>query len=90
MGQSTWRCEGLDADEEWEQFQVTWAGMPDIMVAYLNAVAGAADIPMTRLLGNRPRACSRTATASSATISRWSARARTSCWRRRSTASTSC
>lgn len=55
IGQSTWRATILDKDEEWEQRQITWAGMPDIMTAFLNAVAGAADIPLTRLLGVSPK-----------------------------------
>ena len=55
VGQSVWRAKILDADEEWDQFQVTWAGMPDIITAYLNCVAGAADIPVTRLLGQSPK-----------------------------------
>lgn len=55
VGQSVWRAKILDADEEWDQFQVTWAGMPEIITAYLNTVAGAADIPITRLLGQSPK-----------------------------------
>lgn len=45
----------LDSEDEWEQRQVTWAGIPDVMLAFLDVVAGAADIPMTRLLGQSPR-----------------------------------
>jgi hypothetical protein len=48
-------CWRSTADEEWQQRQITWAGMPEMMVAFLNAVAGAADIPMTRLLGMSPK-----------------------------------
>lgn len=55
LGKSTWRMLALDGDEEWQQRQITWAGMPDMMVAFLNAVAGAADIPITRLLGMSPK-----------------------------------
>jgi phage-related protein (TIGR01555 family) len=55
MGQSVWRAKILDKEEEWAQFQVTWAGMPEIMESFLNAVAGAADIPLTRLLGVSPK-----------------------------------
>jgi hypothetical protein len=55
IGKSIWRTLLLDGEEEWEQRQITWAGMPDIIVTYLNAVAGAADIPLTRLLGVSPK-----------------------------------
>jgi phage-related protein (TIGR01555 family) len=51
IGKSTHRATVLDKDEEWEQRQITWNGMPDIIRVYLSIVAGAADIPATRLLG---------------------------------------
>jgi uncharacterized protein len=54
-GKSTWRALVLDKDEEWEQRQVTWTGIPDVLMAFLNIVAGAADIPVTRLLGQSPK-----------------------------------
>lgn len=54
-GQSTWRSKVIDAEEEWTQRQVNWAGMPDILTSYLQIVAGAADIPITRLLGQSPK-----------------------------------
>ena len=37
--------------EKIEQFQVNWAGMPDIMTAYDLRLCAVADIPATRLLG---------------------------------------
>lgn len=40
-----------DAEDKWEQRQITWAGMPDVLKAYLSIVAGASNIPATRLLG---------------------------------------
>lgn len=43
-----------DAEETWEQRTVSWSGMPDVMKTYLAVVAGAADIPATRLLGKSP------------------------------------
>jgi hypothetical protein len=89
-GQVNWRTLAIDAHEEWQQKQISWTGMPDMMVAFLNAVAGAADIPSPACSASRPRACSRTATARSAIITRWCAPGRTSSWRRRSTASTTC
>lgn len=55
VGQSSWRAKILDGAEEWEQRQITWAGMPDIITSYLQMVAGAADIPITRLLGTSPK-----------------------------------
>lgn len=54
-GKSTWRALMLDGAEEWEQRQITWAGMPDIIASYLQIVAGAADIPITRMLGQSPK-----------------------------------
>lgn len=54
-GKSTWRMLAIDGDEEWEQRQVTWDGMPDIINTYLQIVSGAADIPVTRLLGQSPK-----------------------------------
>jgi phage-related protein (TIGR01555 family) len=55
QGKSNWRAAVLDTEDEWEQRQITWAGIPDVMDAFLLVVAGAADIPMTRLLGQSPR-----------------------------------
>lgn len=54
-GKSTHRALYLDSEEEWAQRQVTWAGIPDVISQYLNIVAGAADIPVTRLLGQSPK-----------------------------------
>jgi phage-related protein (TIGR01555 family) len=55
QGKSTWRALMIDGEEEWEQRQITWAGMPEIIGTYLQVVAGAADIPVTRLLGQSPK-----------------------------------
>lgn len=44
----------IGAGEKWSQKQVSWSGMPDMIRAYLELVAGAADIPLTRLLGTSP------------------------------------
>jgi hypothetical protein len=52
---STHRAMLLDAQDEWEQAQMVWAGIPNVIDAYTLLVAGAADIPMTRLLGQSPR-----------------------------------
>ena len=44
----------LDKDEEYEQKNYAFAGLPPIMNQFFQAVSGAADIPMTRLLGQSP------------------------------------
>lgn len=41
----------LDKDDEWEQKQITWAGLPDVAKHVLNVLSGASDIPMFRLTG---------------------------------------
>lgn len=43
-----------DAEDKWEQRQITWAGIPEVIRAYLSIVAGASNIPATRLLGKSP------------------------------------
>lgn len=54
-GKSTWRSLVLDGAEDWQQKQIAWAGIPDVIITYLQIVAGAADIPITRLLGTSPK-----------------------------------
>jgi phage-related protein (TIGR01555 family) len=44
----------MDKEEEWERIQVTFAGMPEVLQMYLLIASGAADIPVTRLLGQSP------------------------------------
>lgn len=41
----------LDKDDEWEQKQVTWSGLPDVISTLLTIMSGASDIPVTRLIG---------------------------------------
>lgn len=41
----------LDKDDEWQQKQITWTGLPDIAKHVLNILSGASDIPMFRLTG---------------------------------------
>lgn len=53
-GKSVHRAVILDADDEWEQRQLTLAGVRDVIVTYDARVAGAADIPATRLFGKSP------------------------------------
>ncbi|WP_019997268.1 anti-CBASS protein Acb1 family protein [Aureimonas ureilytica] len=44
----------LDKEEEYEQKQVSFGALPDVLDRFLQIAAGAADIPMTRLLGQSP------------------------------------
>jgi phage-related protein (TIGR01555 family) len=55
QSKSTHRAMLLDAEDEWNQIEITWSGIPAIVDSYLLVVAGAADIPMTRLLGQSPK-----------------------------------
>jgi hypothetical protein len=55
MGKSNYRALVLDTEDEWDQLQINWSGIPAVMDSFLLVVAGAADIPMTRLLGQSPK-----------------------------------
>lgn len=44
----------LDAQEEWDRKQTSFSALPDLIDRYLSIVAGAADIPATRLLSQSP------------------------------------
>lgn len=44
----------LDAEEEYEQKEATFQTLPDILTSFLQICSGAADIPVTRLLGQSP------------------------------------
>lgn len=44
----------LDKEEEYEQKSASFSTLPDVLMAFLQIVAGAADIPITRLLGQTP------------------------------------
>lgn len=50
-GKSIHRAVILDKEDEWQQRQISFAGMPDVIKSYLSFVAGASNIPATRLLG---------------------------------------
>lgn len=50
----------LDKDEEYERKQITFATLPEVMQTFLQMAAGAADIPVTRLLGQSPAGMSAT------------------------------
>lgn len=43
-----------DAAETWEQKQISFSQMPELIDRYLQIASGAADIPATRLLGQSP------------------------------------
>ena len=51
IGKSNHRALIKDKDEDFEQRQVVWAGMSELIRTNLSVAAGAADIPATRLLG---------------------------------------
>lgn len=44
----------MDAEEEYEQKSANFASLRDILMAFYQIVSGAADIPVTRLLGQAP------------------------------------
>lgn len=43
-----------EAGEKWEQKQVSFQGLPDVQMMQIQVLAGACDIPATRLLGKSP------------------------------------
>lgn len=45
----------MDSEEEWEQKTISFAMLPELISSYLQVAAGAADIPITRLLGESPK-----------------------------------
>jgi hypothetical protein len=47
-------CLILDSEEEYEQKTATFGELTNIMLAFMQLVSGAADIPVTRLLGQAP------------------------------------
>lgn len=44
----------LDKNEEYEQKTINFASLPDVLREFMQIVSGAADIPVTRLLGQSP------------------------------------
>lgn len=44
----------VDAAEEWDRIDQTFAGLPDLLKMYLLIVTGAVDVPATRFLGQSP------------------------------------
>lgn len=53
----------LDAEEEYESKSAQLAGLTDILMAFMQIVSGAADIPVTRLLGQSPAGMNATGTS---------------------------
>lgn len=49
--------------EEWQQKTLSFAGFPDLIASFLQIAAGAADIPVTRLLGQSPKGLNSTGDA---------------------------
>lgn len=44
----------LDGQDQWDQKTINWTGLPDIIDKLLTIMSGAADIPVTRLIGKSP------------------------------------
>jgi uncharacterized protein len=44
----------LDAEEDWQRIGTDFQGMPEVLQMYLQIAAGAADVPVTRFLGQSP------------------------------------
>lgn len=55
VGKSSLRGVYLDKEDEFTQRQLSLTGMPEMIETLLSVVAGAADIPATRLLGRAPQ-----------------------------------
>lgn len=53
----------LDKEEEYETKSAQVAGLTDILMAFMQIVSGAADIPVTRLLGQSPAGMNSTGTS---------------------------
>ncbi|MEK1888536.1 MAG: phage portal protein [Phyllobacterium sp.] len=50
----------MDASEEYERKTISFSTLPEVMQTFLQMVSGAADIPVTRLLGQSPAGMSAT------------------------------
>jgi phage-related protein (TIGR01555 family) len=53
----------LDKEEEYESKSASLGGLTDILMAFMQIVSGAADIPVTRLLGQSPAGMNSTGTS---------------------------
>ncbi|QIG74953.1 putative portal protein [Rhizobium phage RHph_I65] len=53
-GKSINRALIMDAEEEYNRHTINFSNLPELMQAFLTNVSGAADIPLTRFLGQSP------------------------------------
>lgn len=60
LGKSTTRALMIDSEETYERRQIAFTGLPDVIQEFMMQVSGAADIPLTRLLGQSPAGLSAT------------------------------
>lgn len=60
IGKSVTRALITDKDEEFERKQIAFSNLPEVIQQFLIIVSGAADIPLTRLLGQSPSGLSST------------------------------
>lgn len=60
IGKSVSRALITDSDEEYDRKQISFSALPDVLQQFLIIVSGAADIPLTRLLGQSPSGLSST------------------------------
>jgi phage-related protein (TIGR01555 family) len=60
IGKSVTKALITDSDEEYDRKQIAFTGLPDVLQQFLILVSGAADIPLTRLLGQSPSGLSST------------------------------
>jgi len=54
LGKSNHNALVMDSEEEYEQKTLNFTNLPELMTSFQGAVAGAADIPATRLFGKAP------------------------------------
>lgn len=54
IGKGVSRALITDSDEEYDRKQISFSALPDVIQQFLIIVSGAADIPLTRLLGQSP------------------------------------
>lgn len=60
IGKSVSKALVTDSEEEYDRKQISFASLPDVLQQFLIIVSGAADIPLTRLLGQSPSGLSST------------------------------
>lgn len=60
IGKSVSRALLTDSDEEYDRKPISFTSLPDVIQQFMILVSGAADIPLTRLLGQSPSGLSST------------------------------